>query len=331
MSSIIDVRNLQTRFRTPSGEVKAVDGVSFHVNEHEIVGIVGESGSGKSVTQLSMMQLIPNPPGRIVGGEVWFEGKDILTYERNGKEMRAIRGAKISMIFQEPMTSLNPVLSVGSQIAESLTLHMKLSPNSARERTIELLETVGIPAARTRIDDYPHQFSGGMRQRVMIAMGLACNPKLLIADEPTTALDVTTQAVLLELMKNLVNTFNTSLILVTHNLGVVARYVDRIYVMYAGRIVETGATEDVFIRPKHPYTIGLLKSVPRLDQPKTDRLEAIRGLPPNLSRLGNGCAFLARCPVAQDQCRTRPAPELRDLGYGHAAACYRNEEATHAY
>ena len=257
MAILLDVKNLQTRFDTEAGVVKAVDGVSFHINEREIVGFVGESGCGKSVTQLSVMQLIPNPPGRIIGGEVWFDGKDLLKYERNGSEMRSVRGSKISMIFQEPMTSLNPVLTISEQIGESMQLHLRLNKADARKRAVELLSLVGIPAAESRIDDYPHQFSGGMRQRVMIAIGLACNPRLIIADEPTTALDVTTQAVLLELIKDLVKRFNTSLTLVTHNLGVVARYAQRIYVMYAGRIVEAGPTNEIFAHPRHPYTVGL--------------------------------------------------------------------------
>ena len=272
MAVLLEVKNLETQFKTEAGLVKAVDGVSYHINEHEIVGVVGESGCGKSVSQLSVMQLIPSPPGKIAGGEVWFEGKDLLKYAANGSEMRDIRGSKISMIFQEPMTSLNPVLSINQQLSESMQLHLGLNKADARKRAIELLKMVGIPAAEGRIDDYPHQFSGGMRQRVMIAMGLSCNPKLIIADEPTTALDVTTQAVLLELMKDLVNRFNTSLVLVTHNLGVVARYAQRIYVMYAGRIVESGTTKDIFAHPRHPYTIGLLKCVPRLDEDQEQKV-----------------------------------------------------------
>ena len=324
MAVLLEVRNLQTRFDTEAGVVKAVDGVSFHINEHEIVGMVGESGCGKSVTQLSVMQLIPNPPGRIIGGEVWFEDKDLLRYERNGKEMRSVRGSKISMIFQEPMTSLNPVLTINEQLCEAMQLHLELNKADARKRAIELLTMVGIPAAESRIDDYPHQFSGGMRQRAMIAMGLSCNPRLIIADEPTTALDVTTQAVLLELMKDLVDRFNTSLVLVTHNLGVVARYAQRIYVMYAGRIVEVGPTKEIFAHPRHPYTVGLLKSVPRLDQPRDRKLVPIEGLPPNLIRMPPTCAFLPRCPYRITRCEKSHWPALTPVGDHHSAACFVN-------
>jgi peptide/nickel transport system ATP-binding protein len=255
MAVLLEVKNLKTQFNTESGLVRAVDGVSYHINEREIVGLVGESGCGKSVSQLSVMQLIPTPPGKIAGGEIIFEGKDLLQFSANGREMREVRGGRIAMIFQEPMTSLNPVFSIGDQIGEAMQLHLKLSAAQARKRSIELLRMVGIPAAESRLDDYPHQFSGGMRQRVMIAIAFSCNPKLLIADEPTTALDVTTQAVLLELMKDMVRDFNTSLVIVTHNLGVVARYADRICVMYAGRIVESGTTKDIFSHPRHPYTV----------------------------------------------------------------------------
>lgn len=326
MSKILDVKNLRTVFETEAGSVAAVDGVTYHVNEQEIVGVVGESGSGKSVTQLSVMQLIPNPPGRIVEGEVWFEGKNLLQYERNSKEMRAIRGSKISMIFQEPMTSLNPVLTVGEQLRESLQLHMGMTKAEAHNRAVELLTLVGIPAPESRVNDYPHQFSGGMRQRAMIAMGLSCDPKLLIADEPTTALDVTTQAVLLELMRNLVRKLNTSMLLVTHNLGVVARYCDRVYVMYAGRIVEEGPTREIFANPRHPYTVGLLKSMPRLDQPRQHKLLPIDGLPPNLINMPSTCAFLPRCPYHVERCKTDPAPALLPVGERQVAACYVNLE-----
>lgn len=326
MTVLLQVKNLQTRFDTEAGVVKAVDGVTFRVRENEIVGVVGESGCGKSVTQLSVLQLIPNPPGRIIGGEVWFEGKNLLSYVRNGPEMRSVRGSKISMIFQEPMTSLNPVLTIGEQISESMRLHLGLSKADARARTIELLTMVGIPAAETRVDDYPHQFSGGMRQRVMIAMALCCNPKLIIADEPTTALDVTTQAVLLELMKELVDRFQTSMVLVTHNLGVVARYAQRIYVMYAGRIVEVGPTREIFAHPRHPYTVGLLRCVPRLDQPRDRELVPIEGLPPNLIRMPPTCAFLPRCPYRVRRCERSHWPPLTPVGEHHSAACFVNLE-----
>ena len=251
MTTLLQVNNLHTGFQTDAGLVRAVDGVTYHIDENEIVGIVGESGCGKSVTQLSVMQLIM-PPGKISEGEIIFEGNDLMKLDSMSPEMRAVRGGKIALIFQEPMTSLNPVLTIRKQLTEMLALHLKLDQNDADARAIELLGMVGIPSAKTRLYDYPHQFSGGMRQRVMIAMGLACNPKILIADEPTTALDVTTQAQLLELMKDMVEECNSALVLVTHNLGVVARYAQRIYVMYAGRIVETGRARDIFRRPRPP-------------------------------------------------------------------------------
>jgi peptide/nickel transport system ATP-binding protein len=326
MTVLIEVKNLKTQFNTESGLVKAVDGVSFFVNEHEIVGLVGESGCGKSVSQLSVMQLIPTPPGKIAAGEVIFEGRDLLKYPANSSDMRSIRGAKIAMIFQEPMTSLNPVLTINQQINETMQLHLGVSSEEARKRSIELLKLVGIPAAEGRIDDYPHQFSGGMRQRVMIAMGLSCHPKLLIADEPTTALDVTTQAVLLELMKDMVERFNTALVIVTHNLGVVARYATRIYVMYAGRVVESGTTKDIFAHPCHPYTIGLLSCIPRLDEPRGRKLIPIEGLPPNLVDMPHTCAFLPRCPYKIDKCLNEPWPLLHTIHEQHEAACYVNLE-----
>src|ERR1035437_913019 len=265
MTVLLNVEGLKTHFKTHRGLVKAVDGVSYHINEREIVGIVGESGCGKSVSQLSVIQLIPNPPGKIVGGKVIFEGQDLLQYEPDGDRMRSIRGGKIAFVFQEPMTSLNPVLTISRQLTEMLELHLSMDKTTARQRAAELLGLVGIPEAASRLDDYPHQFSGGMRQRVMIAIALSCNPRLIIADEPTTAVDVTIQAQLLELMRDMVLKFNAALIIVTHNLGVVARYAQRIYVMYAGRIVESGTCKELMGSPCHPYTIGLLRSVPRLD------------------------------------------------------------------
>lgn len=326
MTVLLEVKNLKTHFYTDAGLVKAVDGVSYHINEREIVGLVGESGCGKSVSQLSVMQLIATPPGKIAGGEVLFKGKDLLKFPARGAEMRAIRGGKIAMIFQEPMTSLNPVLSINQQLSEMMQLHLKVSASAARKRSIELLTLVGISAAKSRIDDYPHQLSGGMRQRVMIAMGLSCNPKLLIADEPTTALDVTTQAVLLDLMNDMVQRFNTALVLVTHNLGVVARYATRIYVMYAGRVVESGMTEDIFSQPRHPYTIGLLKCVPRLDQARGRKLVPIEGLPPNLVRMPPTCAFLPRCPYRIDRCQIEAWPPLARVHEGHDVSCFVNME-----
>ncbi len=324
MTELLKVNNLITQFKTEGGLVKAVDKMSYYIDEHEIVGLVGESGCGKSVSQLSTMQLISSP-GEIAGGEIIFEGRDLLKYESNGPEIRAVRGAKIAMIFQEPMTSLNPVLTIGQQMTEMLELHLKMPKEAARARAIELLTMVGIPGAENRIDDYPHHFSGGMRQRVMIAMGLSCNPRMLIADEPTTALDVTTQAQLLELMKDMVEQFRASLVIVTHNLGVVARYAQRIYVMYAGRIVETGTTKEIFGDPLHPYTIGLLKSIPRLDEEEGRKLIPIDGLPPNLINMPPTCAFLPRCTFRVDKCAREPWPELtQSNGSGHYFRCYAN-------
>jgi len=325
MTRLLEVKNLETQFKTESGLVRAIDDVSYHIDEQEIGGIVGESGCGKSVSQLSVMRLI-NTPGKIAGGQIIFEGQDLLKYTANGPEMRSIRGAKIAMIFQEPMTSLNPVLTIGRQLREMLELHLGMHGENADNRAAELLTLVGIPSAKSRLDDYPHQFSGGMRQRVMIAMGLSCNPKMLIADEPTTALDVTTQAQLLELMKSMVERFKSSLVIVTHNLGVVARYAQRIYIMYAGRIVESGTCKDIFRHPRHPYTIGLLACVPRLDEEVGRKLVPIKGLPPNLINLPKTCAFLPRCPYAVEQCRTSPWPDLRLVGNQQYIRCYVNTE-----
>jgi peptide/nickel transport system ATP-binding protein len=321
MPELLQVNNLETQFFTEGGLVKAVDGVSYHIDEQEIVGLVGESGCGKSVSQLSVMQLI-STPGKIVGGEIIFEGQNLLELEANGPKMRSIRGAKIAMIFQEPMTSLNPVLTLGRQLTETLELHMGLNRSDSRDKAIELLRDVGIPSAESRIDDYPHHFSGGMRQRVMIAMGLSCNPKILIADEPTTALDVTTQAQLLELMKDMVEQYHASLVIVTHNLGVVARYAQRIYIMYAGRIVEAGTTKDIFADPRHPYTIGLLKCIPRLDEERGRKLVPIVGLPPNLINMQPTCAFSPRCSYKSEKCLKEPWPPLTHLGNEHYVGCF---------
>ncbi len=319
MAPLLDVRNLETQFKTQDGVVKAVNNVSFYVNRGETLGIVGESGSGKSVTSLSVMRLIPNPPGRITGGEVMFDGQDLLKLSE--ESMRELRGNRIAMIFQDPMTSLNPVLTIGQQIIESLVLHLKLSPAEARARTIELLQMVGIPGAEKRVDEYPHQFSGGMRQRVMIAMALACNPELLIADEPTTALDVTIQAQILELIEKLQAELGMAVIIITHDLGVVAGMSDRVMVMYAGRVVEEGSTRDIFHNPRMPYTIGLLKSIPRLDNVSGKRLEPIRGLPPDLITLGQICAFSPRCDFYQAGVCDAKVPPLRSVGENHKAAC----------
>ncbi len=323
MEPILQVENLKTYFHTFRGLVKAVDGVSFEIHEKEIVGVVGESGCGKSVSMLSVLQLISTPPGEIVSGRVVFEGQDLLKYRAKGPEMSAIRGARIGIIFQEPMTSLNPVLTIGRQLTETLEIHLKLNPQAAAERAIELLRLVGIPDAKSRLNAYPHQFSGGMRQRVMIAIALSCNPRILIADEPTTAVDVTTQAQLLELMQDMVERFNTSLVIVTHNLGVVARYAERIYVMYSGRIVESGPADDIFLDPRHPYTIGLLRCVPQLGETREEKkLVPIRGLPPDLIDMPSHCAFLPRCDRAIEVCRAEPWPALHRVSGEHYAACY---------
>jgi oligopeptide/dipeptide ABC transporter ATP-binding protein len=327
MASLLEIQNLKTYFTTYRGVVKAVDGVSLHVDEKEIIGVVGESGCGKSVTMLSAMQLIPVPPGKIAHGTVVFEGQDLLKYGAKSDEMCAIRGGRIAMVFQEPMTSLNPVLTIKRQLTEALETHLAMDRRSARDKVVELLTLVGIPDAAGRLDAYPHQFSGGMRQRVMIAMALSCNPKIVIADEPTTALDVTTQAQLLELMTEMVDRFNTSLVIVTHNLGVVARHAARIYVMYSGRVVESGPAEEIFEHPRHPYTIGLLNCVPRLGETRKKRkLIPIVGLPPNLIEMPPTCAFLPRCSHRTEQCSREPWPDLAARGDGHYAACYLNDE-----
>ncbi|PDV97273.1 ABC transporter ATP-binding protein [Candidatus Chloroploca asiatica] len=318
MAPLLEVRNLETHFHTQDGVVKAVDGVSFHVNRGETLGIVGESGCGKSVTSLSIMRLIPSPPGKIAGGQILFDGEDLLAL--SDEEMRHIRGNRIAMIFQDPMTSLNPVLTIGRQITESLELHMRLSRKEAYNRAGELLHMVGIPSASKRLDNYPHQFSGGMRQRVMIAMALSCNPELLIADEPTTALDVTIQAQILELINRLREELQTAVLMITHDLGVVAGMTDRVTVMYAGKVVEEGSTREIFANPRMPYTIGLLRSIPRLDEERGHKLNPIRGLPPNLIDLPQICPFSPRCDYVQERCLTQ-TPPLRNVAPDHRAAC----------
>jgi oligopeptide transport system ATP-binding protein len=317
--TVLEVKNLRTHFFTDDGVVKAVDDVSFSLRKGEVIGIVGESGSGKSVTNLSVMKLVQTPPGKIMGGEVIFKGEDIL--KMNEKQLRQLRGAKISMIFQDPMTSLNPFLRVSTQMIETLQLHQKLDKKQARQKAIEMLTMAGIPAAEERIDSYPHQFSGGMCQRVMIAMGLSCNPEILIADEPTSALDVTIQAQILDLMKDLTEKLGTAVILITHSLGVVAGMCDTIYVMYAGRVVERGTAEDIFENPQHPYTRGLIKSVPRLDKRNRERLFSIPGQPPNVIDLPICCPFFPRCAEHTERCENA-YPEEIDYGAGHAAACW---------
>jgi oligopeptide transport system ATP-binding protein len=306
------------------GELRAVDGLSYSVDKGECIGLVGESACGKSVSALSIMRLIPYPPGIIVGGEIIFDGKDVLKVSE--EEIRHIRGNRIAMIFQEPTTSLNPVLTVSRQLSESLELHRGLDKKAAADEAMKLLRLVGIPDAERRINDYPHQFSGGMQQRIMIAMALSCNPALLIADEPTTSVDVTVQAQLLEIINNLRAQFGTAVIVITHNLGVVARYVDRVNVMYAGRLVESGPTDVIYGEPKHPYTVGLIASVPRLDLPRKRGLSVIPGLPPNLARLSPTiCAFSNRCKYAIDKCK-QERPALEQVGKDHYAACFRSSE-----
>lgn len=318
MPPLLEVKDLRTHFYTQDGVVKAVDGVSFYVDKGETLGIVGESGSGKSVTSLSIMRLIPNPPGKIASGQILFDGDDLLKYSED--EMRHIRGKDIAMIFQDPMTSLNPVLTIGRQITESLELHMKMTGREARNRAAELLAMVGIPSPEKRLDDYPHQFSGGMRQRVMIAMALSCNPQLLIADEPTTALDVTIQAQILELIGKLQEELGMGVIIITHDLGVVAGMADRVNVMYAGRVIEEGPTEQIFADPRMPYTIGLLQSIPRLDEARGRKLDPIRGLPPDLINLPPVCPFSPRCDYVQDACYQQ-VPPLRPVAANQRAAC----------
>src|ERR1041385_6219107 len=293
MEVLLDVRRLRTHFHTSAGVIRAVDGVSWDVQEGETVALVGESGCGKSVSALSVMRLVAAPAGRIVGGQILFKGRDLLALDE--EEMRRIRGREIGMIFQEPMTSLNPVLSVGRQLTETVEIHLGMTPAQSRARAIELLTLVGVSDPARRLAQYPHQFSGGMRQRMMIAMALSCNPALVLADEPTTALDVTIQAQILELMKDLSRRLGVAMLIITHNLGVVARYADRVNVMYAGRIIERGTARDIYHAPRHPYTLGLLRSVPRLDEPRRARLAPIEGQPPDLTRLPPGCAFAPRC------------------------------------
>ncbi|HUX37910.1 MAG TPA: ABC transporter ATP-binding protein [Rectinemataceae bacterium] len=321
---ILQVKDLKTYFHTDEGIVKAVDGVSFDLHKGETLGIVGESGSGKSVTNLSIINMIPNPPGKIAGGEVLYAGKDLV--KLNISELRSIRGNKISMIFQDPMTSLNPYLRISTQMIETIVLHQKLDKKAAKAKAIDMLKLAGIPAPEKRIDQYPHQFSGGMRQRDMIAMGLSCNPEILIADEPTSALDVTIQAQILDLMKDLTARLGTAVILITHSLGVVAGMCDTICVMYAGRVVERGPTGELFAQPRHPYTQGLIKSVPRLDKTSGDRLFSIRGQPPNVIDLPDCCPFYPRCDKAMDVCK-RKYPVSKDMGNGHAVSCWLYTEA----
>ena len=321
-SPLLQVRDLRTSFNTPEGKIPAVSGVSFDVNHGETLGLVGESGCGKSVSALSIMRLVPNPPGVIESGEVLFEGIDLLKI--SDKEMQSVRGAGIGMIFQEPMSSLNPVLTIGRQITEPLGVQLGLSGAAAESRAAELLEMVGIADSRRRLGDHPHQLSGGQRQRVMIAIALSCEPKLLIADEATTALDVTIQAQILELMKNLTTQLGTALMIITHNLGIIARYADRLNVMYAGKIRESGTAEQVYMSPSHPYTVGLLNSVPRLDRPASERLDPIEGEIPDPANLPAGCAFAPRCRWATAKCEVSE-PVLEQVEDRQLVACFESK------
>ena len=323
MAKLLEVKNLTTQFFTSAGTVQAVDDVSFDIDEGETVAVVGESGCGKSVSALSILRLIPWPPGKIIGGSIHFSGHDLLALSDD--EIRKIRGREISMVFQEPMTSLNPVLSIGLQLTETMEHHLGMSNDKAHQRATELLAKVGISDPERRLSQYPHHLSGGMRQRVMIAMALSCEPKLIIADEPTTALDVTIQAQILELMKDLTKELGVALMVITHNLGVVARYADRVNVMYAGKLVEMGKARQIYHDPHHPYTLGLLASVPRMDQPRGSRLVPIEGQPPDLTRLDSGCAFRPRCRFAVERCASE-IPALQSVDSEHAAACWRVSE-----
>jgi oligopeptide transport system ATP-binding protein len=317
--ALLSVRDLTVEFAIDAGVITAVNGVSFDLNAGEILAMVGESGCGKSATALALLRLIADPPGRIVGGEVRFRDRDLLSVDET--EIRDIRGNRIAMIFQEPMTSLNPVYTLGRQLGEPLALHKNLGGETLLAKCIALLESVSIPEPQQRLQSYPHQFSGGMRQRVMIAMGMSCDPDIVIADEPTTALDVTIQAQLLELLKAQVEKRRAALLLITHNLGVVARYADRVNVMYAGRIVESAGADDIYAAPRHPYTIGLLRSVPRLDRPVSEKLAPIEGQPPNPLDLPKGCPFHPRCPFAIDKCCAE-APPLTEMSESHSVACW---------
>lgn len=319
MHTLLEVRHLKTHFFTPEGVVKAVDGISYDVKEGETVALVGESGCGKSVSVLSIMRLIPKPQGRIIGGQIIFDGKDLLKLDDGA--IRGIRGKEMAMVFQEPMTSLNPVLTIGRQLTETLEIHLKMGKSQAKNQAMELLRLVGIPDAEQRLSQYPHQFSGGMRQRMMIAMALSCNPKLILADEPTTALDVTIQAQILELLKDLSQRFGVAIIIITHNLGIVARYADRMNMMYAGKLIERGTCKEIYHNPRHPYTIGLLRSVPRLDQPRKTKLDPIEGQPPEMVNLPPVCSFLERCKFAIGRCANE-APPLMAAGEDHLSACW---------
>ena len=319
MASLLSIEDVTVEFDVGGSAFKAVDGISLDVSAGEIVALVGESGSGKSVTALSVLRLLPSPPSRISSGRILFDGVDLLSL--SDEEIRQVRGGRIGMVFQEPMTSLNPVLSIGRQLTEGMRLHLGLSARAARDRAVDLLATVGISDAKRRLDQYPHEMSGGMRQRIMIAMAVSCEPQLLIADEPTTALDVTIQAQILELMQDLCRRLGVALVIITHNLGIVARYADRVNVMYAGRIVEQGGAARLYSQPAHPYTAGLLNSVPRLDRPRSAHLDPIPGTPPDPAALASGCAFRPRCTYATGECADT-VPPLVEAMPDHRTACF---------
>jgi oligopeptide/dipeptide ABC transporter ATP-binding protein len=319
LTKLLEIKDLKTQFFTSAGVVKAVDGITYDVAPGETVAVVGESGCGKSVSAMSILRLIPDPPGKIVDGSIIFDGKDLLALSED--QMREVRGRDIGMIFQEPMTSLNPVLSIERQLTETLEEHLDVTKEAARARALEMLNLVGISEPERRLKQYPHHLSGGMRQRVMIAMALACNPKLIIADEPTTALDVTIQAQILELMKELTRKLGVAMIIITHNLGVVARYADRVNVMYAGRIIESGDAVQIYHNPKHPYTLALLRSVPRMDVARGNKLHPVDGQPPDLTKLDEGCAFRPRCAFASEKCALSK-PALEEVEGGHVSACW---------
>jgi oligopeptide/dipeptide ABC transporter ATP-binding protein len=323
VAALLEIEDLRTQFFTSAGTIRAVDGISYSVEKGEAVALVGESGCGKSVSALSILRLIPDPPGRIVGGSIRFMGTDLL--QVSDAEIRSVRGRRIAMVFQEPMTSLNPVLTIGLQLTETLEHHLGVTREAAQRRAVELLGMVGISDAERRLAQYPHHMSGGMRQRVMIAMALCCEPELIIADEPTTALDVTIQAQILELMKDLTRRLGVALVIITHNLGVVARYADRVNVMYAGKIIERGSAREIYHETRHPYTLGLLHSVPRLDRPRKAKLDPIEGQPPDLARLDDGCAFRPRCRYAIDRCAME-IPPLEATRNGHLSACWQKDE-----
>ncbi|MEN6482137.1 MAG: ABC transporter ATP-binding protein [Anaerolineaceae bacterium] len=319
MTDLLNVQGLETQFQTREGIVHAVNGVSFHLKEGETLGIVGESGCGKSVTVMSMLRLIPSPPGKVVAGKAFYQGKDLLKMPDD--EIRHIRGAQISMVFQDPMTSFNPVLTIGRQVAEPLEIHMGVSQKQSADRVAEMLEMVGIPKPKDRLKDYPHQFSGGMRQRVMIAMALICTPQILIADEPTTALDVTIQAQIIELVKRLRDELGMAIIWITHDLGIIAGLANRVAVMYAGLIIEEAEVKSLYANPEHPYTLGLLKSLPRVDEDQSQRLASIDGLPPVLMNKPIGCPFAPRCTYVIEKCLVENPP-LMPVGPEHNAACW---------